>query len=88
VFRHESGATSTVLLTQFAPAPAVGFEAVVWGESGLLPMPPRPETALSGLLATANNARISDAVIPAVRAAYRSRCGSRLWRLGSAPSRG
>jgi predicted dehydrogenase len=53
VLRHESGATSTVLLTQFAPAAAVGFEAVVWGEHGLLPMPPRPETALAGLLATA-----------------------------------
>lgn len=53
VFRHESGATSTVLLTQFAPAAAVGFEAVVWGEHGLLPMPPRPETALSGLLTVA-----------------------------------
>jgi hypothetical protein len=53
VFRHESGTTSSVLLTQFAPAAAVGFEAVVWGERGLLPMPPRPETALPGLLATA-----------------------------------
>jgi predicted dehydrogenase len=53
VLRHESGATSTVLLTQFAPPAAVGFEAVVWGDGGLLPMPPRPETALSGLLATA-----------------------------------
>lgn len=52
-FRHESGATSNVLLTQFAPAAAAGFEAVVWGESGLLPMPPRPETAFSGLLAVA-----------------------------------
>jgi hypothetical protein len=31
-------------------------------------MPPASETT-SGLLATANNARISDAVMPAVRAA-------------------
>ena len=34
-------------------------------------MPPASETT-SGRLATANNARISDAVIPFVRAAYRS----------------
>ncbi len=39
-------------------------------------MPPASETT-SGLLATANNARISDAVIPAVRAANRSVAGTR-----------
>ena len=37
-------------------------------------MPPASDTT-SGLLATANNARISDAVIPAVRAANRSVAG-------------
>ena len=38
-------------------------------------MPPASETT-SGLLATAKSARISDAVIPAVRAANRSVAGS------------
>lgn len=54
VLRHESGATSTVSLTQFAPPAAAGMEATVWGEAGLSPMPPRPaDTALTDLLATA-----------------------------------
>ena len=53
VLRHESGVTSTVSLTQFAPRAAAGFEAVVWGEAGLLPMPPRPEDRFGELLATA-----------------------------------
>lgn len=54
VLHHESGATSTVSLTQFAPSAAAGFEAVVWGEAGLLPMPPRPEEqSLAELLAIA-----------------------------------
>ena len=53
VLRHESGATSTVSLTQFAPPAAAGFEAVVWGEAGLLPMPPRPDESFAELLATA-----------------------------------
>ena len=53
MLRHESGASSTVSLTQFAPPAAAGFEAVVWGETGLLPMPVRPETAPSVPFATA-----------------------------------
>ena len=53
VLRHESSASSTVSLTQFAPPAAAGFEAVVWGESGLLPMPPRPESEPSIPFATA-----------------------------------
>jgi predicted dehydrogenase len=54
VLHHESGATSSVQLTQFAPSAAAGFEAAVWGEDGILPMPPRPgDTALSALLAIA-----------------------------------
>jgi predicted dehydrogenase len=54
VLRHESGMTSTVSLTQFAPPAAEGFEAVVWGEAGLSAMPPRPEQESFGeLLATA-----------------------------------
>lgn len=45
-FTHESGATSTATLSAFAPLAACGFEASVWGEHGLLPMPPRPEGAV------------------------------------------
>lgn len=52
--RHESGALSTATLTQYAPPSAGGFECAVWGDEGILPMPPRPaDTAVSGLLATA-----------------------------------
>lgn len=53
VLGHESGATSTVSVTQFAPPAAAGFDAAVWGDSGLLHMPPRPEGAPSHPLATA-----------------------------------
>ena len=42
---HESGATSTATLTAYAPLPATGFDAGVWGEAGVLPMPPRPNDA-------------------------------------------
>ena len=42
-FTHTSGATSTATLSSFAPPAACGFEAAVWGEDGVLPMPPRPE---------------------------------------------
>ena len=54
-------------------------ESVSSGSAARFGMPPASETT-SGRLATANSARISEAVIPAVRAAYRSRCGSRFWR--------
>ena len=53
VLRHESGATSTVSLTQFAPAAAAGFDAAVWGDAGILPLPPRSEDMYPELLATA-----------------------------------
>jgi predicted dehydrogenase len=53
VLRHESGASSTVMLTQFAPPAAAGFEVVVWGESGLLPMPARPDEGFIEPFATA-----------------------------------
>jgi predicted dehydrogenase len=43
VLRHESGVTSTVSLTAFAPPAAQGFEAAVWGEAGVVHMPLRPE---------------------------------------------
>jgi predicted dehydrogenase len=62
VLRHQSGATSTVSLTQFAPPAAAGFEAAVWGEAGLLHMPPRPEGSLSGPYATAANELVAAAV--------------------------
>jgi predicted dehydrogenase len=39
VIRHESGATSTAVLTLFAPPAAAGFEAAVWGDLGVSPMP-------------------------------------------------
>jgi len=41
--RHESGATSTATLSQFAPPAAAGFEAAVWGREGLSVMPSRPD---------------------------------------------
>jgi predicted dehydrogenase len=47
VLQHESGATSVVSLTQFGPPAAEGFDAAVWGEAGLSPMPPRPEDVVS-----------------------------------------
>lgn len=40
--RHEGGVTSTISVTLFAPPAAECVEAVVWGEAGLSPMPPRP----------------------------------------------
>lgn len=53
VFTHASGATSTATLTAFAPPAACGFEAAVWGEHGVLPMPLRPEGALPDAFRTA-----------------------------------
>jgi predicted dehydrogenase len=53
VIRHESGVTSTASLTVFAPPAAAGFEAAVWGDVGVHPMPPRPDLAASDLLAIA-----------------------------------
>ena len=45
-FSHESGATSTATLSLFAPPAAAGFEAAVWGEDGVVAMPPRPDEAV------------------------------------------
>ena len=53
VIRHESGVTSTASLTVFAPQAAAGFEAAVWGDVGVFPMPARPEGSPSDLLAIA-----------------------------------
>ncbi|KAA1426430.1 Gfo/Idh/MocA family protein [Nocardioides antri] len=52
-FTHASGATSTATLTAFAPPAACGFEAAVWGEHGVLPMPLRPEGAFLDAYRTA-----------------------------------
>jgi predicted dehydrogenase len=53
VFRHESGGLSTATLAQFAPPASDGFEAAVWGESGLNYMPPRSEEAFVAAYRTA-----------------------------------
>ena len=53
VIRHESGVTSTASLTVFAPQAAAGFEAAVWGDVGVFPMPARPDGSPSDLLAIA-----------------------------------
>jgi predicted dehydrogenase len=42
---HQSGATSTATLSQFAPPAAVSFEAAVWGREGVWVMPARPENS-------------------------------------------
>ena len=62
VLRHESGAMSTVSLTQFAPPAATNFDAAVWGEAGISPMPPRSDDAYSDLLATAAEELVAAAV--------------------------
>ncbi len=53
VFGHESGATSSAVLSQLAPPAAAGFEAAVWGEAGVSVMPPRPGDVFARTLATA-----------------------------------
>ncbi|WP_183095230.1 Gfo/Idh/MocA family protein [Nocardioides stalactiti] len=52
-FGHASGATSTATLSVFAPPAAAGFEAAVWGDRGVLPMPPRPDDAVLDAFRTA-----------------------------------
>ena len=42
ILRHESGSTSTVTLTQFAPPAAEAYDVTLWGEAGFSTMPPRP----------------------------------------------
>lgn len=41
VFEHESGATSTASLTQFAPPSAEDYDLGLWGEHGITRMPAR-----------------------------------------------
>jgi predicted dehydrogenase len=62
VIGHESGATSTALLTLFAPPAAAGFEAAVWGDAGVSSMPVRPERNLPALLATAAHELVESAL--------------------------
>jgi predicted dehydrogenase len=45
VLRHESGSTSTVTLTQFAPPATETYDVTLWGETGFSAMPPRPVDA-------------------------------------------
>jgi predicted dehydrogenase len=62
VIRHESGATSTASLTLFAPPAAAGFEAAVWGDVGVSPMPIRPDVSPSDLLAIAAQELVESAL--------------------------
>ena len=61
VIHHESGATSTASLTVFAPPAAAGFEAALWGEVGVFPMPARPDRSPSDLLAIAAEELVASA---------------------------
>ena len=62
VIRHESGVTSTAVLTLFAPPAAAGFEAAVWGEAGTSRMPPRADRSQSDLLAIAAQELVESAL--------------------------
>ncbi len=62
VIRHESGVTSTASLTVFAPPAAAGFEAAVWGDLGVSPMPLRPDRSSSELLAIAAQELVESAL--------------------------
>lgn len=53
VLRHESGATSTVTVTVFAPAAAEHHEVAVWGDAGVRRMPARPDGLQVSGVATA-----------------------------------
>ncbi len=53
IVRHESGATSTAVLSQFAPPAAASFDCTLWGEAGLSPMPLRPDDRIADIYATA-----------------------------------
>lgn len=62
VLRHESGATSTVLLSQFAPPGTASFECTLWGDAGIVPMPPRPDGRIVEIYATAASELVDAAV--------------------------
>jgi predicted dehydrogenase len=61
VISHDSGATSTVSLTLFAPPAAAGFEAAVWGDVGVSTMPAHPDRPRSELLAIAAHELVESA---------------------------
>jgi predicted dehydrogenase len=61
VLQHDSGSTSTVVLSAFAPSAAEGFEAAVWGEPGLLYMPHRPGGSVIEPYASAAESLVSAA---------------------------
>lgn len=50
---HESGATSTASLSQFAPPAAVCYEGAVWGEAGWSAMPSRADDGMVDALGVA-----------------------------------
>ena len=62
VVRHESGATSTAVLTMFAPPDAAGFEAAVWGDRGVSPMPAGAAGPASDVLAIAAQELVASAL--------------------------
>lgn len=53
VIRHDSGATSTATLSQYAPPAAASFDCTLWGEAGLAPMPKRPDGKIVQIYAAA-----------------------------------
>jgi hypothetical protein len=59
--RHESGSTSTAVLSQFAPPAAASFDCTLWGDAGLLPMPQRPNEQITDIYATAASELIAAA---------------------------
>ncbi len=62
VVRHESGSTSTAVLSQFAPPAAASFDCTLWGDAGLAPMPQRPEDRIIDIYATAASELVAAAV--------------------------
>jgi predicted dehydrogenase len=62
VISHDSGVTSTASLTLFAPPAAAGFEAAVWGDVGVSPMPAHPDRPPSDLLAIAAQELVESAL--------------------------
>src|SRR3954452_22230749 len=62
VIRHDSGVISTAVLTLFAPPAAAGFDAAVWGDAGVSPMPERPSRSTADLLAVAAQELVDSAL--------------------------
>ena len=74
VVRHESGSTSTAVLSQFAPPAAASFDCTLWGDAGLSPMPQRPDDRIIDIYATAASELVAAAVTPPT---IRRRCSTR-----------